>query len=146
MKKPLSLFLVGILFLCASGVASAESVDFKILNDVALVDLLYQVQQEIADRRIEKSATLLAGKYIAGKDIPVGSYKIYCKYDGSWWASISVKDKNGEEKFSGTVFSQENPTDSSKGEKSWLVNLSEGDVLECNEEVTLTIFAGVMFQ
>ena len=52
--------------------ALAETVDLSQYNDTDLVSLLEAVQQEIANRHIEKSADLPQGSYLVGKDIPAG--------------------------------------------------------------------------
>ena len=146
MKKLLTMALVGILLISSTVIASADPVNLKTLDDAALIDLFHQVQQEMVDRRIEKSATLVAGKYVVGKNIPVGSYLLYCNYKGMLWANISVTDKTGNTKFNDMLFAASNPAAGSTGEESWFVDLAEGDVLECDYEITITVSSGAMFR
>ena len=58
--------------------AAAESVpqviDLSGYEDGTLVDLMKQVQAEVAARHIEATAQLRAGTYVFGEDIPVGKY------------------------------------------------------------------------
>lgn len=84
MKKVLGI-LIAVLIVLTSLPVLAERVDFSAYNDAELIELLASVQQEIANRHIEKSATLPEGSYIVGKDIPVGSYDITVSYKGSMW-------------------------------------------------------------
>ena len=146
MKKLLTMALVGILLISSTVIASADPVNLKTLDDAALIDLFHQVQQEMVDRRIEKSATLVAGKYVVGKNIPVGSYLLYCNYKGRAWTKISVTDKTGNITFSDQLFFASNRAGGSTGEESWFVNLAEGDVLECDYVITITVSSGAVFK
>ena len=75
MKKTLVLFLIVCLLAVPVAFASAEdAADLSSLNDEQLVALLAEVQSEIVARHIEKTASLTAGTYIGGRDIPAGSY------------------------------------------------------------------------
>ena len=145
MRKLLSMFLAGVLLLCSDGLAAENITDFSALDDSALVELLNLVQQEIATRRIEKPATLMAGTYIVGKDIPAGYYRLHGRYESSYWSNVSVKDQNGGEKFSGRVLSASNSSDILKVDGWLLVGLSEGDILECDEAIMISVFTGVQF-
>lgn len=59
----------------SSTVVLAEGVlDLSSYSDSDLIALLAEVQEEIAARKIEKTAHLTAGTYIGGRDIPVGTY------------------------------------------------------------------------
>lgn len=144
MKKILGI-LVAILIALTSLSASAEKVDFSTYTDDALIELLASVQQEIADRHIEKSATLPEGSYIVGKDIPVGSYDITVSYKGSMWMDVYIyaDGGEGEKKQDFTVFAN---GDYGDGTGSFHVDLVDGDLLKCTASITLTISAGVQFR
>ena len=125
--------------------AQAETLDLSSYSDTALVELLLNVQQEIADRRIEKSANLPAGSYIVGKDLPVGVYDISVIYNGSMWMDIYVyaDGGDGDKKQEFTVFADGNYGD---GTGAFHVDLAEGGLLKCSAPITLTISVGVMFE
>ena len=146
MKRNLIILLV-IILATSCICSSAEGIDLSVYDDNALLDVMMQVQQEVVDRRIEKKAELNAGDYIVGKDLPAGTYIVYMKYDGSMWGDIRVySDSSKEERlFDESVFSPDNDMASIKGEGTWKISLEEGNILDCSEPVTLTIYAGVSF-
>jgi hypothetical protein len=147
MKRMVAVLLMAAVLLFGSASAVADEVDLSKWSDDEVVALLSQVQQEIATRHIEKSAQLPAGSYLVGTDLPVGTYTVYCKYEGSWWADIYVIEDGGEgdTTFSGTVYGPDNEFVSTKGEGTWTVTLHDGDLFKCSDEVTLTISSGVKF-
>lgn len=58
-----------------SYVPAAEiDIDLSVYTDDEIVALLHLVNQEVADRKIEKSAKLPKGEYKIGRDIPAGNY------------------------------------------------------------------------
>ena len=130
--------------------AVAEAIDLSAYDDAALIALLDQVQQEIVDRKIERTASLEKGRYTAGKDFPAGRYTIYMKYESDYmWGTVSVYpngDMDADPKFYEMVFAESNPVASSKSEDTWSVVLDEGDLLVCSDPITLTISAGVQFK
>ena len=89
MKKILGILVAAVIAL-TSLTALAEAIDFSDYNDAALIELLASVQQEIANRHIEKSASLPQGTYLVGKDIPAGSYDISVVYKGSMWMDVYI--------------------------------------------------------
>lgn len=93
--KRLFAVILSIVLLLGSVSAFAEAVDLKSLDDTVLIDLLVSVQQEIADRHIEKSASLPEGSYIVGKDIPAGTYDITVTYKGSMWMDVYIHPDTG---------------------------------------------------
>lgn len=103
MKKTLALILIVCLLAVPAVYASAEDVtDLSVLNDEQLVALLAEVQTEIVARHIEKTASLPAGTYIGGRDVPVGSYVL---------ATAGTEDDYGIRSFGQRIL------DSSKGIK-----------------------------
>ena len=144
MKKVFGI-LLAVLIALTSLSGLAETLDLSGYSDAALIELLASVQQEIADRHIEKSANLPQGSYIVGKDIPAGSYDISVVYKGSMWMDVYVypNGDSGEAKHDFTVFADGNYGD---GTGSFHVDLAEGELLKCTAPITLTINAGVMFR
>lgn len=51
-----------------------EVIDFSAYSDDEIAELLKEINQEVVDRRLEKSAKLEPGVYTVGVDIPAGSY------------------------------------------------------------------------
>lgn len=142
MKKFLCIIFV-LLIVNVAGLAEAN--EFDAYDDSSLVALLDSVQQEIANRHIEKSANLSQGIYVAGKDIPTGTYNITAVYKGSLWMNISVyaaeDDENSKQDF--TIYGYEPYGD---GTGKFYVDLPDGDRLKCDGEITLTTSAGIMFK
>ena len=130
--------------------AMAESIDLSAYDDDALIALLDEVQREVVDRNIERTAELKAGRYIAGKDLPVGRYTLYMKYESEYmWGTVEIYpdgDTSADPKFYEMVFSESNPVASTKSEGSWSITLEEGDLLYCSDPISLTISAGIQFK
>ena len=145
MKKALVLLML-VVILMTSCVAFA---DFELsqYSDDEIIALLAAVQQEVVNRKIEKTANLPSGKYLAGRDIPAGNYMLTCKYDGIMWAYITITGEGGTggEKFEGYVWSKDNPVSDGSNEQTWHIELKDGDLLESTDPFTLTISAGVKF-
>ncbi len=141
--------LVALAMACCTlvSIAFADEVSLAHMTDDEVVALLSQVQQEIADRHIEKSAKVPAGSYLVGEDVPAGTYTVYCKYDGDWWADIYViaDAGNGDTLVDYTVFAANADYASFKGEGTWTISLNDGELFKCTSEVTLTISAGLKF-
>jgi hypothetical protein len=145
MKKTLIMLLV-LMLVCTSICAVAELVDLSQFDDAQLVQLLQEVQQEMADRKIEKTATLQSGKYLVGKDLPAGRYVAVMKNESDWWGSIFVyvyEDGTTDGEYKEYKFHR---NVRSGDEGAFNIVLEEGDLLECTDPMTLTIFAGVQFQ
>ena len=66
MKKVFAVIITITLFV--GSFALAETVDLSQYKDAELISLLEAVQQEIANRHIERSADLPQGSYLVGKD------------------------------------------------------------------------------
>ena len=143
MKKGIALLLTLTIMACA-GFALAEEIDLSKLSDDALVSLMGRVQEEIVARRIEATATLSGGAYIAGKDVLVGSYIYTCLATGDDWGNVTVYSDGGagDQLFWDVVSAPE------EGEEreSFFITLNEGDELESSVPFSLTIFAGITFK
>lgn len=137
MKRIVCAFICICLLCCA---ALADGIDLSKYSDAQILELLSQVQQEIVSRRIEKTANLRGGEYIAGEDIPTGKYVLTITYTGDWWANLTVYSErgNGKQKLWEMVTSDE-------GTFSKLITLEAGDKLTCDEPFELKVYAGVMF-
>ncbi len=143
MKKVFAVIITITLFV--GSFALAETVDLSQYKDAELISLLEAVQQEIANRHIERSADLPQGSYLVGKDIPAGSYDISVVYKGSMWMDIYIyaDGGDGEMKQDFSVFADGNYGD---GTGSFHVELTDGELLKCTAPITLTISAGVQFK
>lgn len=144
MKKLLVLALTLCLLLASSAVVYAEeTLDLTGYTDDALLTLLAEVQGEIANRKIEKTAQLTAGSYIGGRDIPVGTYIL---------AAAGTEDEHGIVSLS----SVNDPADDYPSKLyehkmgdalySVFITIEEGDTLILPFPYTLTISGGVMFR
>ena len=81
-----------------SGFALAEDIDLAGLSDDALVALMGRVQEKIVVRHFEGTATLSGGAYIAGKDIPSGSYIFTCLATGDDWGNVTIYSEESNSK------------------------------------------------
>lgn len=148
MKKTFVLLLVFAL-LCSS-VAYATEIDLSSYTDEEIVALLAQVQNEVVNRHIEKTATLPMGTYITGKDIPAGNY-VYAitvvdaeTYgDGYLSGIVSIRSiKDAEDEYPSKLFELVRNTE----EFVCYISLEKGDTFISPVPFTLTISSGVMFK
>ncbi|MBR6817195.1 MAG: hypothetical protein IKM86_01140 [Acidaminococcaceae bacterium] len=145
MKRLVS-FLILLVMMTNVCLAFADGIELSKYSDNEIIELFNQIQQEIVNRKISKSAELPPGSYVVGKDIPAGTYDIYAKCTGNGWVNITIFDSQGNGKFFGTVYGEDYPTGTIKGEGTWHITLVEGDKLEVTGQATLTISAGVLFK
>ncbi len=78
--------------------AMAEGINLNTIDDHQLLELHAQLNAEIVNRGIMKTATLARGAYIAGKDIPCGSYIYTCRATGSDWGNVTIYSDGGSGK------------------------------------------------
>ncbi len=144
MKKILVLFLTVCLLDAPAVFASAEDVtDLSGLNDEQLVALLAEVQNEIVARHIEKTASLPAGTYIGGRDVPVGSYVLATAGTEDEFGIVSLRSVNDPaEDYPSKLYEFKHGDD----RYSVFVTIEEGDTLILPFPYTLTISGGVLFQ
>lgn len=147
MKKSMVLILTTVMIAVISSFAWADTIDLSGYDDTALVELLRQVQQEIVDRNIEKTAELPSGKYIGGRDIPAGTFIWTCMAQGEDWGNVTVYSLEddgsyGDQKFWDVAGAPE------EGEEvdSFIITVDEGDELESQIPFSLTIYAGPKFR
>ncbi|MBQ6374576.1 MAG: hypothetical protein IJJ45_08850 [Clostridia bacterium] len=143
MKKWIALLMV--LALAAGACAAmAEDIDLAPLTDDEIVGLLDRVQQELVARHIERTATLMGGTYVAGRDVPAGSYVYTCLATGDDWGNVTIYSEQGKGKqlFWEIVSAPE------EGEEpeSFFITLNDGDQLESPVPFSLKIHAGVQFK
>lgn len=121
-------FLVMVILVIPS-LACAE-IDIKTLSTDELLSLKLLIIQELIDRGEVKSATVPAGEYIVGEDIPAGSYSmstdqilvtvVVNEYDGMY----VITPDNGIGKLV----------------------LKDGDKLQLTSTVILTKYSGLTFE
>ena len=146
MKKLLSVMLALLILVSAAGVAFAADLNLSDYTDEEIVEMLAALQQELLDRKIRKAASLAPGRYVVGEEIPAGAYDITCRYEGERWANIMIFDAEGEQIFDAAVYDAGNEAAEVRGEGTWHIRLSEGDVLEITGPATLTVATGVLFE
>ena len=146
MKKYIAIILTIAMLVGTSSLTWADLIDLSGYDDTALVELLSQVQQEIVNRHIEKTAELPAGKYIGGQDIPAGTFIWTCMAQGDDWGNVTVYslDADGshdKQKFWDVAGTPE------EGEEvdSFMITVEEGDELESGIPFSLTIYTGAKF-
>lgn len=88
--------LFALVIMACSSFSMAEGIDISTLSDDELVALMARVQEEIVARHIEGTANLAGGTYIAGKDIPAGSYIYTCLASGEDWGNVTIYSEKGE--------------------------------------------------
>ena len=144
MKKTLVLFLIVCLLAVPVAFASAEdAADLSSLNDEQLVALLAEVQSEIVARHIEKTASLTAGPYIGGRDIPAGSYVLATAGTKDDYGIVSLRSVNDPaEEYPSKLYEYKD----GDGIYSVFVTIDEGDTLILPFPYTLTISSGVKFK
>lgn len=144
MKKTLVLFLTVCLLAVPMAFAPAEDVtDLSVLNDEQLVALLAEVQGEIVARHIEKTASLPAGTYIGGRDVPAGSYVLATAGTEDEFGIVSLRSVNDPaEGYPSKLYELKDGDDS----YSVFVTIEEGDTLILPFPYTLTISGGAKFK
>lgn len=144
MRKTLALILTICLLAVPMAFASAEDVtDLSSLNDEQLVALLAEVQSEIVARHIEKTASLTAGTYIGGRDIPAGSYILSTVGTEDEFGIVSLRSVNDPaDDYPSKLYEFKHGDDS----YSVFVRIEEGDALILPFPYTLTISVGAKFK
>ena len=144
MKRLLAFILTLCLLVASSTVVFAEEVtDFSSYSDAGLLVLLAEVQSEIAERKIEKTAHLTAGTYTGGRDIPVGSYVLAAAGSEGEHGIVSLRSVNDPENdFPSKLYKHKHGDDV----YSVFITIEEGDTLILPFPCTLIISGGVMFK
>ena len=124
--------------------AIADTVDLSSMNDAEIVVLLDQVNQEIADRGINKTAKLPQGSYIGGRDLPAGRYILTILTKGDDWGNLTVKSEEGSGKL--ILWDVVSAPENGEEPETIFITLSKGDELKCDVPFSLTIMSGAVFQ
>ena len=143
-----TLVCVGMVMLClvfsTVGAISEELIDMSQYFDDEIISLIAQFQTELVNRGIEKTASLKAGKYIGGKDIPAGAYVLICKTDsdhhGIVW--LSAADDDLENDYPSKLYEHI----SFDKEETFYIEIEEGGILNLPFAAELQISGGVLFK
>ena len=142
MKKLLCVLAAACLLLGAAG-AFAEAPDFSALSDDELIAQLATLQSEIIARDIEKTATLTAGTYIGGRDIPAGDYILASAGEEGDAGIVSLRSVNDpEDEYPSKLYEF---NFASEGYTVY-ITVEEGDELVVPYPYMLTVSAGVKFE
>ena len=137
------LLLVSMLF-ATTLLAFAEGFDLSVLSNDEVLELLDQVNNEIVRRGLNKTATLAKGAYIAGKDIPVGSYVYTCLAKGSDWGNVTVYSDNGNGRQ--LLWHVVSAPAKDEAPETIFITLNEGDQLKSGVPFSLTAGSGIVFR
>ena len=142
MKKFLTLLLTLALLVLSSAATAETAFDLTTLSDDALLALLADVQQEVANRRLNRSTRLLTGTYVGGVDIPVGTYLLdpSSSTDGGACVLLYAADDPQDAKASKLY----EFVSANEGFIAY-IHIEEGDVLKLPFPFTLTIHPGLVF-
>ena len=125
-------------------VAIADTVDLSSMTDSEIVALLDQVNQEIANRGINKTAKLPQGSYIGGRDLPAGRYILTILAKGDDWGNLTVKSEEGSGKL--ILWDVVSAPENGEEPETIFITLNKGDELKCDVPFSLTIMSGAVFQ
>ena len=142
MKKIIITLCLALVISFNSSIIFASEIDLSSYSDEDLIGLLQSVQQEIVDRKIEKSATLEIGRYIGGSDIPAGSYTL-SKGVTDTYGTIYLQTADNEQGKHKVKLYENAVRDQ---EVNFYLNIEEGDVLTVPWKCTLTVSAGIKFE
>ena len=125
-------------------VALAEGFDLSKYSNDEILELLDQVNNEVVKRGLNKTATLAKGAYIAGRDIPVGSYVYTCLATGSDWGNVTIySDRgNGKQLMWEVVVAPEKDEEP----ETIFITLNDGDQLKSGVPFSLTAGSGIIFR
>ena len=124
--------------------AGADQPELASLSDEELLELLARVNAEIVSRNLEKTAELRKGSYIAGRDLPCGTYIYTCRATGNDWGNVTVYSQKG--KGNQLLWEIVSAPEDGEEPESFLVTLEKDDCLESGVPFTLTVYAGVRFK
>ena len=147
MKTVMNRFLAIVcvcVMLCLSSIpAVADTPDLSGMSDSEMIALLEKVNREIMDRGIRKTARLAKGAYVAGKDIPAGSYVFTCLASGDDWGSVTIYSDGGAGKQ--MLWEIVSAAEEGQEPETLFITLNEGDQLKSGVAFSLTITGGVLF-
>lgn len=143
MKKGLVALCLTLLTAALLMSATAEAADMTGYSNDELVALLAQVQTEIVDRGIEKTAELQAGRYTGGVDVPAGKYVLLCKTLDGQFGIVELSAATDDPKQYPSLLYEF--VDEEK-EVDFYITIEEGGVLTIPFPCQLKISGGVMFK
>ena len=146
-KRTVSILLacaILISLLATAFVALAEGFDLSKYSNDEILELLDQVNNEVVKRGLNKTATLAKGAYIAGRDIPVGSYVYTCLATGSDWGNVTIYSDsgNGKQLMWEVVVAPEKDEEP----ETIFITLNDGDQLKSGVPFSLTAGSGIVFR
>lgn len=141
------LFCFGMVVLClvssTIGAVAEELIDISQYSDEEIISLVAQFQTELVNRGIEKTASLNAGKYIGGKDIPAGTYVLFCKTDNNHHGIVWLRAADDLENDYPSKLYEHIGFD---GEETFYIEIEEGDILNLPFAAELQISGGILFK
>ena len=130
--------------ICGTSMALAVDIDLSKYSDSELKQIISLVNQEMMDRKIIKSAKLPAGRYEVGIDIPAGKYEIteqtISTFMGPTVAVFKDNTKTDNILMDSIIFEM------MEAGSSFVVELKNGNVLDIDASVILTVFSGIRFE
>ena len=117
-----------------------EVIDMSSFSDDEIQALLKQVNQEIVNRHIEKTARLPMGKYVCGEDFPAGKYSVVVREGDSGIVSLADSGDDLTKEYPSILYEFMGSGD------EVLITCKEGDILEAGCECDLTISTGLVFE
>ena len=139
MKKMLLLVLIFSIMVCS--IPTALALDFSMYSDEELLSIIQELNSELIARGIEKTAEIIPGSYLVGRDIPAGKYVLTNLADDTAYYLIYQDNlqnyKDSEALDRGNIYAKN---------ETYIV-LEDGQVLSTRHQtLNLTISAGVSFK
>lgn len=144
LKKDFLCLFVALTLVFSVSFGFADGMDLSSMSDAEITALLTQVNAEIVARGIRKTATLSRGSYIAGKDIPVGSYVFTCLATGDDWGNVTVYSEEGKGKQ--LVWEIVSAPEKGSEPETIFIKLNKGDQLKSGVAFSLTVTPGILFE
>ena len=106
------------------------------LSNEQLKELPYLVASELITRGLVKSAKLGGGRYVVGRDIPTGSYKI--KNTDGYAVELIVNDAYGKEIYNYTLWDKDNETGR--------LDFNGGDEVTVDSNCAIYVWSGLFWE
>lgn len=143
MRKTISVVLAFLILVLFSVSSFAETIDLSQISNDDLVQLYQNIQSEFVNRGMEKSAHLPAGRYMVGKDIPVGTYIIKVRTGNKSSGIIAIYDETLIKEDDHLILYE---FTSKNTEIDYRYELKEGYMLDLPFEVEIIMSNGIVFQ
>ena len=138
MKKLMVMLLVVCLFLPITVLAVVSMPDLTEYTTEDLITLKTLIAQEMLERGIEKQAIIPIGKYTIGVDIPAGTYSVKPVKSGFDFKIYPNANKTGSHDYIYYEFIRST-------EYIGKIELLEGQIVEIDANVILTVYTGINF-